>query len=175
MSNTATAAMVCPIAMAVLEELFPKLDETPQGFRKRRASIFKERSEVDFEAFVAKVKAKRARIHHQQSLPEEPFNPEPKPIKKVMKKQLSFKIDPEPVDPSELTRFIRSRDRQMDNEFELNMQEQNEDEEHNDDNEHADDTAKKAKMKKMLLFSILLSSNIGGNIKINLMLINLVN
>lgn len=94
--------------------------ETHQAFRKRRASIFKERSEVDFEAFVAKIKAKRAkRLQHQQSLPAEPFNPEPKPIKKIMQKQLSFKIDPEPVEPEELTKFIRERDRQKDREFEL--------------------------------------------------------
>lgn len=29
MSNTATAAMVCPIAMAVLEELYPKVLSYP--------------------------------------------------------------------------------------------------------------------------------------------------
>ncbi|OXA59851.1 Sodium-dependent low-affinity dicarboxylate transporter 1 [Folsomia candida] len=167
LSNTATAAMVCPISMAVLEELFPKPDETPHGFRKRRASIFKERSEVDFEAFVDKIKKKRAQLKHQQSLPAESFRTEPRPPKKMMK-QLSFKIDPEPLEPSELTRFIRERDRQKDIQFEMQMEEQNENEDEHEENNDAENNpekirmAKRLNLKKMLLFSILLSSNIGG-------------
>ena len=68
---------------------------------------------------MAKIKAKRARLQHQQSLPAQPVSETPKPMKKMMHKQLSFKIDPEPLEPSELTKFIRERDRQKDREFEM--------------------------------------------------------
>src|SRR5581483_6606816 len=107
-----------------------------------------------------------------------------------MQKQLSFKIDPEPIDPNELTKFIRKQDKQKDREFELQyvihsrqilfvciligrinfiymciyrMQEINENEdvfeepdEGDDNNKKDKETTKRANLKKMLLFSILL-------------------
>jgi len=63
MSNTATASMVVPIAMAVLDELYPKPELSG---KRRRASMFKERSEVDFELLVAKAKAQRNRLARLQ-------------------------------------------------------------------------------------------------------------
>jgi len=51
-NNTATTSMVVPIAMAVLDELYPKVEKTILG-RRRRASVFKDRSEVDFQQLVA--------------------------------------------------------------------------------------------------------------------------
>jgi len=59
MSNTATASMVVPIAMAVLDELYPKPEQSSKPTRKQ--SMFKQRSEVDFELLVANSKERRNR------------------------------------------------------------------------------------------------------------------
>jgi len=60
-NNTATTSMVVPIAMAVLDELYPKVEKTIVG-RRRRASVFKDRSEVDFQQLVANASKNRNKL-----------------------------------------------------------------------------------------------------------------
>jgi di/tricarboxylate transporter len=90
MSNTATASMVVPISMAVLEELYPKPE---QSGTRRRASMFKERSEVDFEALVAKAKAHRSKQQQQKQQEQQQQH----------NGHMKVRMDPE---PSESTKFI---------------------------------------------------------------------
>ncbi|ODM98494.1 Solute carrier family 13 member 3, partial [Orchesella cincta] len=85
-NNTATAAMVIPITIAVLDEIYPPREQQ-SSTRKRRPSVFREKSDADLPFLAVKYS------HH----------PKNKPIRQ-MNAQGKMVI----VDPSETARFIPS-------------------------------------------------------------------
>ncbi|CAL8118537.1 unnamed protein product [Orchesella dallaii] len=122
-NNTATAAMVIPITIAVLEEIYPPREQ--QTTRRRRPSVFREKSDADLPFLAVK-------YSHNVNKPIRQMNPQGKMVI---------------VDPSETTRFIPNGET---NAIDIEME-----------TVHPDDLKKK-KLKKMLLFSICLASNLGG-------------
>lgn len=140
MTNTACASMVCPIAMAIIEELFPKPGPPipPPGQRamKRRDSIFKEKSDTEFEAFVEQKDKRRA------SLVKMGKSADSAKAKGLLKQMSIVEVD-------------ESKDVEEENGLHMDKEEVK-------ILKEAVVEEKKIGFKKMLLFAILLSANLGG-------------